>query len=163
MNQLNSFGVIDLASAVPLRSKVVSLSPPQACSLLDATTYLDVIPVGPWLIDLGQCDDLRRLWIKQVRNVEWGYTIHTSLDLTDLRRHLRKFALAEIEGEEKPMLFRYFDARIIRAFLLEVFTPEERQRFLAPLHSVEVRSADDNGTLVFQPDAPDYQAWRAQG
>lgn len=155
MSGSNTFGVIDLASAAELRSKVVRLSPPDGCSLLDARTYLDVVPVGPWLIDLDRCDELRRIWIKKVRNLEWGYTIHTSLDLTDLRRHLRKFALAEIEGEPKPVLFRYFDARIIRSFLLEVFEPQERQNFLAPMHSLEVRGADGNGTLVFEPEMPD--------
>ncbi|MFL4470125.1 DUF4123 domain-containing protein [Tateyamaria armeniaca] len=155
MTPTGTFGVIDLASAVPLRSKVVRLEPPMACSLLDASTYLDVVPVGPWLIDLDKCSELRRIWVKQVRNVEWGYTIRTSLNIADLRRHLRKFAMADVEGQPKPVLFRYFDARIIRAFLLEVFTPEERQSFLAPMHSLEVRGPDGNGTLVFEPDASD--------
>ncbi len=154
MSSLGTFGVIDLASAVALRSKVVRLEPPNGCSLLDATTYLDVVPVGPWLIDLDRCSDLRRIWVKQVRNKELGYTITTSLDLADLRRHLRKFALAEVEGQPKPVLFRYFDARIIRTFLFEIFSPEERQNFLGPMHGLEVRGADSNGTLVFEPEAP---------
>lgn len=155
MTQMGTFGVIDLASAVPLRSKVVRLEPQLGCSLLDAKTYLDVVPVGPWLIDLGKCPDLRRIWIQEVRNADLGYTIHADLNLTDLRRHLRKFALAEVEGHPAPVLFRYFDARIIRAFLLEVFTPEERQSFLAPMHSLEVRGADGSGTLVFEPKRSD--------
>lgn len=152
MSEPATFGVIDLARAVSLRSKVVRLEPPQGCSLLDARTYLDVVPVGPWLVDLDNTPDLRRLWIKDVRNTERGYTITTHLGLADLRRHLRKFALAEVEGTPKPMLFRYFDARIIRAFLLETFSPEERQAFLAPMVTLEVRGADGQGTLVFQPD-----------
>lgn len=155
MTQAGTFGVIDLASAVALRSKVVQIEPPFGCSLLDAQTYLDVVPVGPWLIDLDKCSDLRRIWIDQVRNVETGYTITTTLGLADLRRHLRKFALAEIEGQSKPVLFRYFDARIIRAFLLEIFTPEERQKFLAPMQHLEVSGLERKGTLVFEPEAPD--------
>ena len=152
MSQSGTFGVIDLALAAALRSKVISLKEPFGCSLLDADTYLDVVPVGPWLIDLDKCSDLRRIWMAQVRDVEWGYTIQTTLQLADLRRHLRKFALAEIEGQPKPVLFRYFDARIIRAFLLETFTPEERQKFLAPMQYLEVRGLEGQGTLGFEPE-----------
>lgn len=159
MSDARTFGVIDLASAVALRSKVVRLQPPQGCSLLDATTYLDVAPVGPWLIDLDACAELRRIWIKEVRNRELGYSISTALDLGDLRRHLRKFALAEVEGHPKPVLFRYFDARIMRTFLLDVFSPKERQSFLGPMHSLEVRGADRTGTLVFQPETEQQAQW----
>lgn len=145
------FGVIDLASAAPFRTKVVRLDPPLGCSLLDEAAFFDSVAVGPWLIDLEKCDDLACVWRDDIRDQELGYSVHTDLTLVDLRLHLRKFALANVEGHPKPLLFRYFDARIIRTFLDDVFSPDERQKFLAPMQSLEVKAADDHATLVFTP------------
>lgn len=152
MTDANEYGVIDLASAAEFRSDVVVLKPPQGCSLLDEETYFDTLAVGPWLIDLEQCPKIRAVWRKKVRDQSLGYSIYTSLALVDLRRHLRKFALAEVAGQPKPVFFRYFDARVIRQFLVDGFDDGQRAQFLAPFQGLEVASGEGRGTLYFEPD-----------
>ncbi|KIC47752.1 DUF4123 domain-containing protein [Tateyamaria sp. ANG-S1] len=158
MSSSHTYGVIDLASAVDFRSPVVALSPPKGCSLLDEETYFDTLAVGPWLIDLDLCPDIGAVWRKEVRDRSCGYTVFTDLALADLRRHLRKFALAELEDAPKPVFFRYFDARVIRTFLTGGFTDAQRAQFLAPFDGLEVAAADGTGTQYFEPDAAPVSA-----
>ncbi|MEM1141381.1 MAG: DUF4123 domain-containing protein [Pseudomonadota bacterium] len=130
------FAVIDLARAVELRTPVTLLAPPLGRSLLEESAFADTVPVGPWLVDLDQCPEVRAVWQQRKPDSGWGYTFESELNFDQLRRHFRKFALVKIEGREHPVFFRYFDPLVLRAFLNDWGIAEQRSKFMAMISNL---------------------------
>lgn len=144
----STFGLIDLAVAEQLRSRVIRLTSPNGVFLLDRAKFPDLVNIGPWLVDLSLCPAVESYWIKFGQWKDWGYVIKTELTITALQRHLKKFNLIQIEGRHNPMFFRYFDPVVIAIFLSEIATEEQKKAFLGPIEMLEI--ADSANKKVIQ-------------
>ncbi|MEM6483573.1 MAG: DUF4123 domain-containing protein [Pseudomonadota bacterium] len=131
------FALIDLATAVDLRTTVTQLLPPQGRSLLEESVYADTVPVGPWLVDLRLSPDVNALWLNRRPESNWGYAFDSDLRFDQLRRHFRKFSLVALDGRKDPVFFRYFDPVVLSGFLSDWGEPEQTANFLEPLRNLQ--------------------------
>ncbi len=144
------YAVVDLASAPTLRAVVLKLLPSVAEPLFARNSAAQVLEVGPWLIQLSDAPEVDRTIADLGPTVPWGYFLHSSIDILSLRQSLRKFNLAQVDGHPRPMLFRYWDPRVLRSFLNHT-SPAQRARFLEWIDLVEWA----DGGIVEKPDAAD--------
>ncbi len=129
------YAVIDLASAESLRTVVPRLLSAVAEPLLDRSMPLHLLQVGPWLVLLDDAPEVDRTLAAYGPQIPWGYYLHAQVDLLSLRQSLRKFNLAQLPDRPKPVLFRYWDPRVLRIFL-DRTTSAQRGQFMAWIDSI---------------------------
>lgn len=94
----------------------------QAQSLADVAPYLVALPLdGPYL------DRLLELGFGRA----WGIFLTSDLPFDELRRHLRQH-LRVTDEDGHHLLFRWYDPRVLRAYL-PTCTPFEAQVFFGPV------------------------------
>lgn len=74
----------------------------------------------------------------------WGVYLTSARPFDEVRKHLRQFLMAQLRGG-KQVYFRFYDPRVLRAFLPSC-TPEESVRFFGPIRCF-CFEADDGVTL----------------
>lgn len=94
----------------------------QAQSLADVAPYLVALPLhGPYLDRL----------LSQGFGRAWGVFLTSDLPFEELRRHLRQH-LRVTDEDGRTLLFRWYDPRVLRAYL-PTCTPFEAQVFFGPV------------------------------
>ncbi len=112
-----------------------------AATLADVAPYLIAIPAG------GQADEfVARAWGRS-----WGVFAATASPLAELRRHLRRFALARLPGGE-VLHFRLYDPRVLRGFLPTCPAPQ-RAALFAGLDAFLIEDAAGTAMRCFRPGA----------
>jgi hypothetical protein len=76
---------------------------------------------------------------------EVGILLDTPLDLRELRRHLRRFLRVRRQSDGRVVFFRYFDPRVLRAFL-PACTAAELAAFFGPITAFHCQ-ADAPGSV----------------
>lgn len=71
--------------------------------------------VAPQLVELSPGNRLALQWLDQGWGQSWGVLLRID-DPANLRHHLRKF-LKVRDPQGRTLLFRYYDPRVLRAFL----------------------------------------------
>jgi hypothetical protein len=104
-------------------------------SLYDGEQARALDDVAPYLVHLQPDSHLLHRLIHEGWGDAWGIYIQTPLDLPALRRHLRKFLMVKLEGEPDPVLFRFYDPRVLRTFA-EVITHEQTAHLLGDLDRI---------------------------
>ena len=118
------YAVIDLASAPDLARIVMGRLGHEAQPLFAPSLHVDILSVGPWLVQLGHVPDLEPAIEAQYSDRPWGYFVETTVDIVSLRRALRRYNYVKIPSHDAPVLFRYWDPRVMHAFL-SVATKEQ--------------------------------------
>jgi hypothetical protein len=92
-------------------------------------------PFTEWVLDRG--------W-----GQHWGIFLESGADLAALRRHLRSF-LTVHDPNGKPMLFRYYDPRVMRVYL-PTCNAEELKAVFGPVQSYMMEDESGAGMLRFR-------------
>jgi len=101
-------------------------------SLYDGAMGEQLGTVAPYLVSLHKGDDFLQLLLDEAWGDSWGVFLRCpSVDLRELRRHLRRFLRVRDESG-KTLLFRWYDPRVLRAFL-PACTAEEAAQFFGPI------------------------------
>ncbi len=101
-------------------------------SLYDGALGEQLGTVAPYLVQLPRGEDFLSLLVDEAWGDSWGVFLRcTAVDLRELRRHLRRFLRVRDESG-KTLLFRWYDPRVLRAFL-PACTPEEAEQFFGPI------------------------------
>lgn len=99
--------------------------------------------VAPQLVELPPAHRLFDAWLQEGWGHSWGVFVKID-DPSNLRHHLRK--LLKVEGlSRRPVLFRFYDPRVLRAFLPQA-RPEQLREFFGPVSAWYAE--DGNGGLV---------------
>ncbi len=72
--------------------------------------------VAPYLVHLGRRSLATREILRLGWGQSWGVFLHSDRILQDLRRHFRRFLQVKDESG-KRFFFRYYDPRVLRAYL----------------------------------------------
>jgi hypothetical protein len=113
--ELNLYAVFDGASVTDLRTKIFEHQPEHEC-LYPGELEPDLAEVAPYLIKLTP-DSEFTLWIlEEGWGNHWGIFAQSPADLRSMRRHFRTL-LKVHDPDGKPMLFRYYDPRVLRIYL----------------------------------------------
>ena len=103
--------------------------------------------VAPQLVELFPGHRLTSRLLDEGWGQAWGIFLRVS-DPPNLRHHLRKF-LKVSDEDGRRLLFRYYDPRVIRAYLPTCRAEELRRVIGGPLAGIAVESADANSLLDF--------------
>ena len=98
---------------------------------------------APQLVELPYGHRLFDRWLDEGWASNWGVLLSIG-DPANLRHHLRK--LLKVEGvARRPVLFRFYDPRVLRAFLPQA-TAEQLREFFGPIDAWY--AVDGEGALM---------------
>lgn len=123
------YGILDAARDEEVLPWLRAAGARYAC-LYDGWQAQELLDVAPYLISLDdpavRADLVARAWGRA-----WGVFLASAAEMHELRRHLRRFLRVHVEGAGR-MLFRYYDPRVLRAYLPSC-TLEEANTFFGPI------------------------------
>ena len=106
---------LDGASVPDLRMKLYEMTPEHIC-LYRGDLEPDIAEVAPYLVKLVTGTDFTNWVLTEGWGNHWGIFAQTRYSLTEMRKHFRSFLTVHDETG-KPMLFRYYDPRVLQTFL----------------------------------------------
>jgi hypothetical protein len=134
--------VLDGASNPDLLKSIYKYEP-EYCCLYRGELQPDMASVAPYLVRLEPSDEFSELVLREGWGAHWGTFIVSPATLRALRDHFREFHTVELP-DQRTVLFRYYDPRVLRSFL-PVCNAEELATFFGPVQSfvVEGDTPDD--------------------
>jgi hypothetical protein len=91
--------------------------------------------VAPYLVRLPADSGLLEALVTEGWGQGWGIYLTCARASLEVRRHFRKFLMAQAEGKETQLYFRFYDPRTLHA-LLPVCTSAQRSELFSPLGSL---------------------------
>ena len=113
MAEARLYGVIDTARDVRL-FPLVQLSPNYDC-LFAGKIEPALAAAAPYLVELTDDTPLKNIWRTEGWGKAWGILLKSSLELDDLRRHLRKFLVVQLPDGD-VVFFRFYDPRVWKTY-----------------------------------------------
>lgn len=117
------YGIVDTARDAQLYPLVMD-SPVHAC-LFAGELEEPLNRTAPYLVQLTKDTPLKSIWRAQGWGQAWGILLRSPLELKDLRKHLRKFLLAQLP-DGNTVLFRFYDPRVWRTYWPSCTEDEKR-------------------------------------
>lgn len=154
----NAFAVIDGASSAGLLDKLYGLQPEFAC-LYRGELAPDMAEVAPYLVRLEPETEFAEWVFAEGWGKHWGVFALAHASLREMRRHFRSF-LTVYDPEGRPLLFRYYDPRVLRVYL-PTCDARELQTVFGPVSAYLLEGEDPNELLRFELSAGALQR-RAQ-
>ena len=137
------FILVDMARDERIYSQLIRFADAiHARSLYQGDLGERLAHVSPYLLSLREDQPGSRWFAGAGFGQSWGLFITTPVGFDELRRHLRKFNIVYRENGT-PLVFRYYDPRVLRRFL-PTCTSGELRRFFGPIESflTETEEAD---------------------
>jgi hypothetical protein len=136
---------------------------PQAWSTLYSSTLLreclyagalhpQMERVAPYLVQLEFGDSQTIRLVNRAWGNSWGILLRCGSSMTSLRKHLRKF-LRVTGPQGKPLVFRYYDPRVMRVFLPTCSASQLDQLF-GPIECILTEDHTPTHLLEFTIDDP---------
>ena len=102
--------------------------------------------VAPHLVELSPTNRLIGRWLDEGWGQSWGVLLKIN-DPANLRHHLRKFLKVQDE-EGRRLVFRYYDPRVLRAYL-PTCTPDELHQVFGPIQCFVAETEDGENGLEY--------------
>jgi len=133
------YAVLDGARNPRIRGWVLDTRAPSWC------LYRGVLPAAvenaaPWLLRLVPGQPYVEQFFARGWNQSWGTLLACAAPSRELRRHLRRFLRVRTEGG-RILVFRYYDPRVLRAYL-PTCTPQEVAAFFGPISALVAEAED---------------------
>jgi hypothetical protein len=141
------YAVLDGASVKDLLARFDEHQPERVC-LYRGELAPDMAVVAPYLVRLEDETEFADWVIGKGWGAHWGVFAVAHADLDAMRRHLRRL-LTVYSPEGKPMLFRYYDPRVLRTFL-PTCNADELGKLFGPVASFVCEDADAGAALRFR-------------
>jgi hypothetical protein len=126
------YGIIDTARDEKLYPLVKSC-PAHIC-LFAGDLEEPVEQAAPYLVRLTKDTPLKDIWRNEGWGQAWGILVRSDLELMALRKHLRKFLLAQLP-DGNTVFFRFYDPRVWRTYW-PTCTEEEKSVWLEGIDSI---------------------------
>jgi len=135
------FALLDGASS-PKLVKLLYDNKPEFCCLYPGELKADIAAVAPYLVRLEAGKEFTGIVLKEGWGAHWGVFVSSAADLRALRDHFREFHKVELP-DQRTVIFRYYDPRVLRIFL-PVSNQPELATFFGPVQTfiVEGESAE---------------------
>ena len=121
---LNSYAVIDSVAIPMLLANIHKHSVPFLC-LYRGEIPIDRVDIVPYIVKLNKNSQFCNWLIEASTKTPCCIYLNSSENITDVRKHLRKFIKAEIPSG-KTIYFRFYDPRILKVYLPECELDDER-------------------------------------
>ncbi len=143
------WAIVDACDEPGVPTKMDELGEQRAVSLYRGDAKVENADIAPYL---AHVDDFFLQWIREELWAKpWGIFVVAPGEIEKLRTHFRKFLTVKDPDGEK-MYFRYYDPRILKAFL-PACNEEELQKLFGPLEAY----------VITEPDSEEVTFWTRQG
>lgn len=122
--------------------------------LLVADNAAALAHVAPYVIEIPRDNPYLRMWAEKLWTSA-GILLTSPADMNALLEHLRDIFRVRTE-EGRRYFFRFYDPRVLRAFL-PTCTEEERGLFFGPIRTFAVEDAQPGALLLFGAAQPQPQ------
>jgi len=141
-----SYAVLDGASVPDLPTKLYEMRPPHFC-LFTGDLEPDMEHAAPYLVRLLPRTPLNEWLLQECWGNHWGIFVHSRGSLIEMRKHFR--ALVNVYDETgNPMIFRFYDPRVLRRYL-PTCKPDELKVFFGDVESFFAESEDNEKLMSF--------------
>lgn len=149
-DQNNIYAILDGASVPELPQILHRYQPDYEC-LYRGDLTPDMLYVAPYLVRLESPSEFMEMIIEQGWGKHWGIFALSPAVLRAMRQHFRKFLMVH-DPDGKPVLFRYYDPRVLRVYL-PTCNAEELVTVFGPVVSYILEDEDTNTALRFWEDS----------
>ncbi|MEO8383057.1 MAG: DUF4123 domain-containing protein [Acidobacteriota bacterium] len=111
-------------------------------------TAVRMAEVAPYLVQLDRQSRLTPWLLEQGWGRGWAVFCNAETSLDDLRSHFRRLLMARLP-DDRMVYFRFYDPRILRAFL-PTCTPDELTILFGPVERYVLEEDEGNGAVAFQ-------------
>jgi hypothetical protein len=140
------FAILDGASA-PNLVKNLYQHEPEYCCLYRGELEPDMATVAPYLVRLEAESNFTELVLGEGWGTHWGSFVVSPANLRALRDHFRAFHTVELP-DQRTVLFRYYDPRVLRNFL-PVCNAGELATFFGPVQKFIVEGETAESGIKF--------------
>jgi hypothetical protein len=140
------FAILDGASA-PNLVKNLYQHEPEYCCLYRGELEPDMATVAPYLVRLEAESNFTELVLGEGWGAHWGSFVVSPANLRTLRDHFRAFHTVELP-DQRTVLFRYYDPRVLRNFL-PVCNASELATFYGPVQKFIVEGETPESGIKF--------------
>ncbi len=141
-----SYAILDGASVSDLLPQLDKTRPEFIC-LYRGELKPDLAMAAPYLVKLEPESEFANWVLSAGWGKHWGVFAISPADLTAIRQHFRKFLTVHNEAG-KPLIFRYYDPRVMRTFL-PTCEPGELADFFGPVEGFVMEGEDPAKMLQF--------------
>ncbi|HRH44183.1 MAG TPA: DUF4123 domain-containing protein [Pyrinomonadaceae bacterium] len=138
--------ILDGASIPELLTKLYEWQPEYFC-LYRGELEPDIAEVAPYIIRITPDTELCDWILKEGWGNHWGIFAQSQYSLAELRKHFRKFLTVHDESGT-PLLFRFYDPRVLRTFL-PTCTNEELQEFFGIVKNFALEDEDSSNLVSY--------------
>ena len=157
--ETNVYVVLDGASVPGLLPSLDNHEPEYVC-LYRGELAPDMAEVAPYLVYLDPKSEFTDWIISQGWGNHWGIFAVSPADLREVRQHFRSF-LTVYDAEGKPLLFRYYDPRVLRVYL-PTCNAQELATVFGPVERYILEDEDANAMIQFRISSGSLQQERTQ-
>jgi hypothetical protein len=143
----NVFALLDGASIKDLRMQLFKTDAPNYC-LFRGELAPDVAEAAPYLVGLLRDSPFTEWLLSESIGKHWGVFALTRQSITEMRRHFRSLITVHDESG-KPMIFRYYDPRVLRNFL-PTCNGGELKTFFGKVDTFVAEDVDGVGISTFE-------------
>ena len=127
---LYAYAILDGASIPGLRAELQGKNAPaQFECLYRGALAPDMAEVAPYLVRLDSGDRFTDWLIDTGWGNHWGIYALSQLDFQSVRYHFRSLTRVYDETGQRYLYFRYYDPRVLRAFLPTCLEPQLAEMF----------------------------------
>ena len=141
-----TFALLDGASVPDLPGRLHEDAPDHVC-LFRGSLEPDMAEVAPYLVELEPNSPFSGWVLEEGWGSHWGVFAVSDAGLRALRRHFRTFTMVR-DPEGKLLYFRYYDPRVLRAFL-PMCNEKEMNTVFGPVGAFVMESRDPDVLLRF--------------
>lgn len=138
------FALLDATDQILVPHKAKILGPSKAVSLFSGTANEWHWAVAPYLFQVDS--DLLNWIAEKLWKEPWGIFAMSNATMEELRLHFKKFLMVKLP-DGKQWLFRYYDPRILQAYL-PTCEPWELQKFFGPVRAFATADGDEKKLMM---------------
>jgi hypothetical protein len=146
-DEMNVFAIFDGASIPDLLGRLYNCELEHEC-LYRGELEPDIAEVAPYLVRLDQASPFTHWAIEKGWGNHWGIFALSRQGLRSLRQHFRTFLIVH-DSNAKPLLFRYYDPRVLRTYL-PTCNAGELAAIFGPVEKYLVEDEQMNRILSFR-------------
>ncbi|MBX3265630.1 MAG: DUF4123 domain-containing protein [Acidobacteria bacterium] len=139
--RINVFAVLDGASIPGLRDKFFEMRPPHHC-LIRGELEPDMQEVSPYVVGLIPGTPFVDWLLAEYFGKHWGIFVQSRRSLKEMRFQFRRLLTVMNEAGD-PMIFRFYDPRVLNRFL-PTCNPEELETFFGSVENYLTEDMEKN-------------------
>lgn len=149
-----AFAVLDGASIPDLRMKLYEMRPPHYC-LFRGDRPPDVQEVAPYVVQLTPGTVFADWVLSECFGKHWGIFAHSRHSIKEMRRHFRGLITVYDEAGN-PMIFRFYDPRVLPVFL-PTCSIDELKTFFGTVDTLFAENVKEQSLLSFRLENDEFK------